>query len=505
MPTVTTHAIAVIGIEGFLLDIEASAVQGPSSLHLHGLPDATARETQDRVQAAIINAGLHRSHGQITVSLLPASLPKHGSSFDLAIAVAALAANDEAIPSAALSKVVFAAELGLDGSLRPVRAMTPTALAAAQAGCSAIVVAHANAAEAGLPLGLQVIAADTLTEVITWLTTGTPPSAPRTPAAPPAPKPTFPDLADLRLPEAAALALQVAAAGGHHLLITGRRNPARYGRALPPLLPDLTPAAALEATAIHSAAGLVNPHDPLITRPPYRTPAPTSTPDLLCGNASSPALPGEIALAHQGILHLANAADFSTSALELLRQPLNDRQITVTRSGSITRFPADIQLVLTTAPCPCSALCQTTCECDPQHRTRYLDRLLSRLGNNIDLTLNLDDLSSQTPLLTPAHITTAQATARIAEARARASSRLANTSWTKNGHIPLHQMRRYFMPSTAALRPLEAAIQTGSLSIRTAIRITRIAWTISDLAGLSEPTAEHIETALELSLPTSKT
>jgi len=307
MPTVTTHAIAVIGIEGFLLDIEASAVQGPSSLHLHGLPDATARETQDRIQAAIINAGLHRSHGQITVSLLPASLPKHGSSFDLAIAVAALAANDEAIPSAALSKVVFAAELGLDGSLRPVRAMTPTALAAAQAGCSAIVVAHANAAEAGLPPGLQVIAADTLTEVITWLTTGTPPSAPRTPAAPPAPKPTFPDLADLRLPEAAALALQVAAAGGHHLLITGRQNPARYGRALPPLLPDLTPAAALEATAIHSAAGLVNPHDPLITRPPYRTPAPTSTPDSLCGNASSPALPGEIALAHQGILHLANA------------------------------------------------------------------------------------------------------------------------------------------------------------------------------------------------------
>lgn len=244
----TTHAVAVIGVEGFILNIEASAVRGTAGLHLYGLPDATVRETRDRVRAAIINAGLHWPSRQITVGLLPASLPKRGSSFDLAIAVAVLAVGD-AISSASLSKVAFVAELGLDGSLRPVRAVASAAMAVAQAGYSTIVVAHANAAEARLLPELQVIAAGDLSEVITWLATGTPPPMAHTPSpvAQPAPKITFPDLADLRLSEATVTALEVAAAGGHHLLLTGRQDPARHGRALLPILPDLDPAAATGA------------------------------------------------------------------------------------------------------------------------------------------------------------------------------------------------------------------------------------------------------------------
>lgn len=512
------RAAAVVGVDGFLVEVEAAATSGPPGLHIYGLPDNSITDVRDRVRAAVHNAGLSWPHRHLSVGLLPASLPKYGSRYDLAIAVAVLAA-DGSVPDAACTDTVFAAELGLDGALRPVTGILPAAQAAAAAGCSTLVVAPGNAAEAAAVPGITVVGADNLGDVVAWLRGGPAPQATETTGGstpfamgtsePPGSWPDLTDLPDLLdepgLPGLSGLhrALEVAAAGGHHLLLVGRTGAASAGRALMPLLPDLTPAAALEVATVHSVAGLIDPGGPLVTRPPYRNPAPTGSRAAMCGTAGPAARPGEMALAHRGVLHLDAAPDFAAGVLDALRGPLEESEIQVARAGRITRWPARFTLLLTMAPCPCGAARQADCRCSPAVRHRYLARIGGPLLDRIGIKMRLPDPQpDQRPggIVRPAAPGTTSATVaeRVAAARARAARRLTETPWTTNAEVPAAELRRRLRLPQQALPPLDSTVHGGTLSTRSAAHVARLAWTLADLAGRDAPTAADTASAIDL-------
>src|SRR6266571_982607 len=360
-------AASVIGIEGHLThaNAEATTAHGPPGLRITGLPDPAVREARDRVYAAILNSGQAWPADAITVTLRPASLPRHGTSFDLAIAIATLTAAG-AVPATALEGCVFTAELGLDGGLRPVRGVLPALLVARRAGCTRAVVATANAAEAVMVAGLAVVPCASLRTVLAWLRGEPFPHQPDIPAAGTPAAPGVPpgvSLASLAIPPCVRQAIEATAAGGHHLCLTGphgARIPALAAGAAA-LMPPLEPEQMMEVTAIHSAAGLLGPGHALITRPPFRAPHHTATRATILGGGTGTIRPGEAALAHRGVLFLHNAPEFPRDILTSLRQPLQHGEITVTRAGMTARFPAKFTLIASTAPCACGG--RPDCSC----------------------------------------------------------------------------------------------------------------------------------------------
>jgi magnesium chelatase family protein len=502
------RTVAVIGVEGFLVDVEAARTSGPPGLHLYGLPERSISEVRDRVRAAIHNSGFPWQHRHLTVGLLPASLPKHGTGYDLAIAVALLSAQ-HVLPEAASDNIVFVAELGLDGALRPARGLLPAAQAAATAGYSTIVVAPANLAEASAVPGINAAAADNLADVVAWLRGGPSPQITSTTVGPVpsaredgAPSGSWPDLADLPNLPHLHQALEVSAAGGHHLLLIGRDRVASAGRALLPLLPDLTAAASLEVSAIHSAAGRIDPAAPLITRPPYRNPAPTASRALLCGTLGRTGRPGEMALAHRGVLHLDNAPEFAAGPLDALRGPLEEGQVQIEQAGHIACYPARFTLLITMAPCPCGAARDANCHCEPAPRSFYLGRLGGPILNRIDIKVRLPDpQSAEIPHPPAGGITAAVVAECVAAARARTARRLADTPWTTNAEIPAPELRRQFRLTDEATAPLRAMVRSRVLSARAAAHVVRLAWTLADLADHDAPTAADVTGACKLHRP----
>src|SRR5713101_2506822 len=346
----------VIGVDGYPVEAAAAITNGPPGLHILGMHETGTRETRDRVRAAILNSGEHWPGRTITVDLLPASLPKRGSSFDLAIAVGVLTATGM-IPADAAEECVFVAELGLDGSLRPVRGVVPALLAAADAGCTRAIVAAANGAEAVMVPGLAVVACQSLRAVVAWLRGGPFPAEPSIPApvvpasTPALGAPPVISLTGLGAAPHVRLALEASAAGGHHICLAGVRGariPA-LAAGLAALLPALSPAEVMEVTAIYSAAGLLGPGHALITRPPFRAPHHTATRAAILGGGTGMIRPGEAALAHRGVLFLDDAPEFGRDVLAALRQPLQAGEVTVARGGSTVRFPAKVTLVAGTA------------------------------------------------------------------------------------------------------------------------------------------------------------
>jgi magnesium chelatase family protein len=395
------------------------------------------------------------------------------------------------------------------GCSKPVTGLLPAAHAAAAAGYSTLVVAPANLAEASAVPGINAVAAGNLTDVVAWLrggpspqitskTVGPVPSSPER-GAPPG---SWPDLADLpNLPDLHQ-ALEVSAAGGHHLLLIGRHRVASAGRALLPLLPDLTAAASLEVSAIHSAAGLVDPAAPLITRPPYRNPASTASRAQLCGTLGRTGRPGEMALAHRGVLHLENAPEFAAGSLDALRGPLEEGQVQVERAGHVACYPARFTLLITMAPCPCGAARDADCHCEPAPRSFYLGRLGGPVLNRIDIKVRLPDLqSAEIPHPPAGGITTAVVAERVAAARVRTARRLADTPWTTNAEIPAPELRRQFCLPDEATAPLRAVVRSGVLSVRAAAQVVRLAWTFADLADHDAPTAADVTGACKLHQP----
>lgn len=387
------RSVALIGVDAVPVEVEVDVSPGLPAFTMVGLPDQAVSEARERVRAAIRNAGLPFPAARITVNLAPADLRKEGPLYDLPIALGLLAAQD-VLPAGTLMGVVAAGELALDGSLRPVAGAVNVALLAAGLKLPALLPLE-NAREASLIDGVDVFGAATLQDAVQHLTG----QAPLPVTAPPQPTDTddhFPDLADLKGQSAARRALEIAVAGGHNLLLIGSPGSGKtmLARRAPGLLPPLTRAEALEVTRIHSAAGLLLGRGGLSLRPPFRAPHHTVSDAGLIGGGSTPR-PGEVSLAHRGVLFMDEFPEFSRKALETLRQPLEDGQVTISRARATVQYPARFQLIAALNPCQCGHFQdpEKACTCTPAERTRYLSRLSGPLLDRVDLVCRVPRLT----------------------------------------------------------------------------------------------------------------
>ncbi|KAA9086888.1 YifB family Mg chelatase-like AAA ATPase [Microbacterium radiodurans] len=492
-----TWAIALSGLVGDLVEVEADLSNQTPAFRIVGLADRALTEAQQRVHNACANSGLPLSRRRVTVNLSPASLPKHGSGFDLAIAIAALA-TELPMDAASLAETVHIGELALDGRLRPVPGVLPAVLAAARGGRRQVVVPEASRAEAELVDGIRVVACRSLAAVARWHGLDVAEPVPTEhavtddgksggAAAAEATQAPRPDLAEVRGQAEAVDALIVAAAGGHHLLMSGPPGAGKtmLARRLSGILPDLDDDTALQVASIRSLSGTAV--TTLTREPPFEAPHHSASVAALVGGGSRELRPGAIARASGGVLFLDEAGEYGAHALDSLRQPLEEGSIEIHRAGFRAVLPARFQLVLATNPCPCGqyGVRGGTCSCPSLAIRRYVGRLSGPLLDRIDIELGLSrvslaDLSSSADTT----ISTRVARERVVGARERAARRLAATPWRTNAAVPGSWLRDGpLAPAADVRRPLDSALQRGALTLRGYDRVLRVAWSVADLRG----------------------
>ncbi|MCP2287497.1 YifB family Mg chelatase-like AAA ATPase [Nocardia amikacinitolerans] len=488
------HSVAVAGVDGQLVEIEADIGQGLPSVHLVGLPDTALSESRDRVRSAVANSGEKWPDGRVILALSPATLPKIGSVYDLALAVSVLDAAG-AVPSERLAKTVLLGELALDGRVRRVRGILPAVITARNAGCSTVVVPECAMAEAGLVEDVEVFGAASLRAVVAWL---------RGEAALPKPSGELPDtarsygdLSEVVGQDEARWALEVAAAGGHHLLLTGPPGIGKtmLAQRLPGLLPPLSEAEALEVTAIHSVAGALSGDHPLITVPPFVAPHHSTSVTAMIGGGSGSARPGAVSRAHRGVLFLDECAEIGVKVLEAMRTPLEEGEVRIARRDGVARYPARFQLVLAANPCPCAPARDVDCICAPLARRRYLGKLSGPLMDRIDIWVQMHGQSGAT-FSSDAAESSAVVRERVAAARKAALHRWREHGWLTNAEVPGHALRQRFRLPRESVAPVEAALRMGRMSARGADRAIRVAWTVCDLRGADVPSAQDVMLAL---------
>ncbi|WP_063041704.1 YifB family Mg chelatase-like AAA ATPase [Nocardia grenadensis] len=496
MPLGRACSIAVRGIDGQVVEIEADIGQGLPSVHLVGLPDTSLQESRDRVRAAVANTGEKWPDGRVILALSPATLPKVGSVYDLALAVAVLHAAD-IVPSERLTGTVLLGELALDGRLRRVRGILPAVLAARRAGRKTVVVPEAALPEAGLVAGIRVLGAPTLRAAVDWLR-GEGGLAESPGGHPPQPSIPSGDLRDVAGQHEARWALEVAAAGGHHLLLTGAPGIGKtmLAQRLPGVLPPLSEDEALEVTAVHSVAGTLSDEQPLITDPPFVAPHHSTSVSAMVGGGSGSARPGAVSRAHRGVLFLDECAEIGAKVLEAMRTPLEEGEVRIARRDGVARYPARFQLVLAANPCPCAPAREVDCICAPLARRRYLGKLSGPLMDRIDIWLEMHPMSGAGLAATESE-DSATVRGRVIAARAAAVARWRDEGWRTNAEVPGYALRRRFPLPAETTAPVEAALRLGRISARGADRALRVAWTVCDLRGGDMPTAHDVMQALD--------
>jgi magnesium chelatase family protein len=502
--------VALVGLNGYLVEVEADIGQTLPNFVLLGLPDSALNEAKERIRSAAHNSGLPLSRRKLTVNLIPASLPKRGTGFDLAIAVASLAAAGDLRPP---TGVVFLSELGLDGQLRPLRGVLPAVMAAVRAGCSDIVVAEANAQEASLVPGARVHAYSSLGELALEL--GADPQTVTVPSVKPvgsvqpaqgaATPLSAPDLRDVAGQSEARSAVEAAAAGGHHLLLVGPPGAGKtmLAERLPGLLPDLDDEAAMEVTAIHSLSADPASQRSLIRRPPFESPHHTASAPAIIGGGTGVPRPGAASLAHRGVLFLDEAPEYQRRVLDSLRQPLESGEIVIHRAAGAAAYPARFQLVLAANPCPCGLATGKglECTCTPQARRRYFDRISGPLLDRVDIQLGVRKVRAADLGRRALGESTAEVAARVGAARSRQADRLAQYGLETNSQVPGRLLRGHFRLDAASTASLERAMGANTLTARGYDRVLRLAWTLADLTGLDRPGSDEVGQALLLRQP----
>lgn len=496
---VSSYALG--GLDGFDVSVEVDINAGLPAYEVVGLADTAVKESRERVRSAIKNSLLEYPIKKITVNLAPADSKKEGSLYDLPIAIGILAATEQ-IPVYSYKPYVILGELSLDGSIRHIKGMMPILLSAMQSGYKRFIIPKANEQEAAYVAGIEVYACEKLKEVVDFLsqTIELSPVATKTFTAQQAENKYNVDFCEVKGQEVARRAIEIAVAGGHNILMIGPPGAGKtlMAKCVPTIMPDMTFEEAVEVTKIHSVAGVLDSNKGIVTSRPFRTPHHTVTIPALMGGGAK-AKPGEVSLAHNGVLFLDEMPEYQRQTLEALRQPLEDGSVTVSRSKQSYDYPSKFMMVASMNPCPCGNYGSKTqqCRCSASEIHRYISKLSGPLLDRIDLQVEVDGISYEELRFAPAQESSASIKQRVEKARAIQRERYKGTGVHTNAQMTNSQMKKYCELSSVCEKVLETAFKKLNMTARASTRVLKVARTIADLAGSEKIQVAHITEAVQ--------